>query len=113
MTGRTFNHSLVSSNLNVTLRSRSRGTGCQAVSEAGVVTIGDASSQARCLGHMFQIVEYGSTGLTVLRRGAAEQDLTTTALTEDTLQLSEIGIKILVAELYERKGETAREAETG
>ena len=50
----------------------------------------------------YVILEYASMGLTVFTRESAEAPWTATTLTaEDMLQMSEIGIEIPVAELYE------------
>ena len=156
MTGGSVNHSLISGNVYTALRSRLRGTGCTAFSEAGVATIGDAvrypdalvtcskvDGEARTVPGVvvvfevlspgngqvdrivkvqeykavpsircYAILEYASVGLTVLRREAADQDWTATALSaEDTLRLLEIGIEIPAAELYENVEFPARAGE--
>jgi Uma2 family endonuclease len=50
----------------------------------------------------YVILEYTSVGLTVLERATGDEPWRATALTaEDTLGMSEIGIEVPVAELYE------------
>jgi Uma2 family endonuclease len=147
MTGGNINHSQITQNILVSLRTHLRGGNCRPLGpDAGVATVGNAvrypdalvtcdkvrGSDLTVSGvivvfevlsptsgrtdrivklreyravptiRCYVILEHNNAGLTVFTRRRQDEDWTARALTiEDTVQLSEIGIEIPVAEFYE------------